>query len=96
MPKHQKVVYRDNIQGLTKPAFERIARKAGVKSMTGLMTEELRGITKVEMENILRVANNVRGHRRAKTISADDIAYGIDQEHDTHVTYSKKMGTKHC
>jgi len=48
------------------------------------------------MEKIIQIADNARDSRKARTLSAEDIAYGIDQAHDTHVTYSSKMGTKHC
>ena len=36
-------VLRDNIQGITKPAIRRLARRGGVKRMSGLIYEETRG-----------------------------------------------------
>jgi histone H4 len=75
--RHRKVL-RDNVQGLTKPALQRIARKAGVKSMSGLMYEELRVVTKVYMENILKNAVTYTEHRRARTINEDDVGRAIE------------------
>ena len=37
---------RDNIQGVTKPAIRRLARRGGVKRMSGLIYEETRGVLK--------------------------------------------------
>ncbi|KAK7880476.1 hypothetical protein WMY93_032883 [Mugilogobius chulae] len=39
---HRKVL-RDNIQGITKPAIRRLARRGGVKRISGLIYEETRG-----------------------------------------------------
>ena len=40
--RHRKVL-RDNIQGITKPAIRRLARRGGVKRISGLIYEETRG-----------------------------------------------------
>ena len=42
--RHRKVL-RDNIQGITKPAIRRLARRGGVKRISGLIYEETRGVT---------------------------------------------------
>ncbi len=44
--RHRKVL-RDNIQGITKPAIRRLARRGGVKRISGLIYEETRGVLKV-------------------------------------------------
>ena len=38
--RHRKVL-RDNIQGITKPAIRRLARRGGVKRISGLIYEEV-------------------------------------------------------
>ena len=38
--RHRKVL-RDNIQGITKPAIRRLARRGGVKRISGLVYEEV-------------------------------------------------------
>ena len=53
--RHRKVL-RDNIQGITKPAIRRLARRGGVKRISGLIYEETRGVLKVFLENVIRVA----------------------------------------
>ena len=48
--RHRKVL-RDNIQGITKPAIRRLARRGGVKRISGLIYEETRGVLKVTFIN---------------------------------------------
>jgi len=49
--RHRKVL-RDNIQGITKPAMRRLARRGGVKRISGLIYEETRGVLKVMSAHI--------------------------------------------
>ena len=51
--RHRKVL-RDNIQGITKPAIRRLARRGGVKRISGLIYEETRGVLKVRHLRIRR------------------------------------------
>ena len=44
--RHRKVL-KDNIQGVTKPAIRRLARRGGVKRISGMVYEETRGVLKV-------------------------------------------------
>ena len=44
--RHRKVL-RDNIQGITKPAIRRLARRGGVKRISGLIYEETRALLMV-------------------------------------------------
>ena len=53
--RHRKVL-RDNIQGITKPAIRRLARRGGVKRISGLIYEETRGVLKVFLESVIRDA----------------------------------------
>ena len=41
------MVLRDNIQGMTKPAIRRLARRAGVNKISGLIYEETREVLRV-------------------------------------------------
>ena len=53
--RHRKVL-RDNIQGLTKAAISRLARRGGVKRICGFIYEEVRGVLMVFLENVIRDA----------------------------------------
>ena len=63
--RHRKVL-RDNIQGITKPAIRRLARRGGVKRISGLIYEEPRGVLKVFLENVI---HDVELPRTAKSRS---------------------------
>ncbi|KAG6464553.1 hypothetical protein O3G_MSEX014595 [Manduca sexta] len=67
--RHRKVL-RDNIQGITKPAIRRLARKGGVKRISGLIYEETRGVLKVFFENVIRDAVTYTEHAKRKTVTA--------------------------
>lgn len=70
--RHRKIL-RDNIAGITKPALLRVLRRAGVKRVSGLMYEELRGVLKVWMENIVRDTVIFTEHARRKTVQLQDL-----------------------
>ncbi len=74
--RHQKVL-RDNIHGITKPAIRRMARRGGVKRISGLIYEEIRGVLKVFMEHILKDAVTYTEHARRKTVSTMDVVYSF-------------------
>jgi histone H4 len=46
---------RENIQGITKPAIRRLARRGGVKRISGDIYEEIRGVLRHFLENVIRV-----------------------------------------
>jgi len=78
--KRHRKVHRDNIQGITKPAIRRLARRAGVKRIDGLIYEETRGVLKVFLENIIRDAITFTEHAKRKTVSHVDILYGLQRQ----------------
>jgi histone H3 len=77
--RHRKVL-RDNIQGITKPAIRRLARRGGVKRISGLIYEETRGVLKVFLENVIRDAVTYTEHGRRKTVSALDVVYALKRQ----------------
>ncbi|KAL6527814.1 hypothetical protein OROMI_029625 [Orobanche minor] len=65
--RHHKVL-RDNIQGITEPAIRHLARRGGVKRITGLIYEATRGVLKIFLENVIREAVTYTEHARRKKI----------------------------
>jgi histone H4 len=45
--------------GITKPAIRRLARRGGVKRISGLIYEETRGVLKIFLENVRYVQFSV-------------------------------------
>jgi len=73
-------VVRENIQGITKPAIRRLARRGGVKRLSGLIYDESRSVLKVMLENVVRDAVTYTEHARRKTVTALDVVYALKRQ----------------
>jgi histone H4 len=69
--KHRNVL-KDNTQEITKPAIRRLARRGGVKRISGLIYEETRGTFPVFMKTFISDAVTYTEYLRRKTLSAID------------------------
>lgn len=78
--KRHRRVLRDNIQGITKPAIRRLARRGGVKRISGLVYEEIRGVLREFLQNTIRDAVFYTEHARRKTVTAMDIVYALKRQ----------------
>ena len=81
--KRHRLVLRDNIQGITKPAIRRLARRGGVKRMSGIIYEETRGILKLYLENVIRDVVTYTEHAKRKTVTALDVVYALKRRGQT-------------
>ena len=70
----------DNIQGITKPAIRRLARRGGVKRISGLIYEETRGALKVFLENAIHNAITYTEHAKRKTVTAMDVVHALKRQ----------------
>ena len=82
------------MQGITKPAIRRLARRGGVKRISGLIYEETRGVLKVIsipcyyyftllkvfLENVIRDAVTYTEHAKRKTVTAMDVVYALKRQ----------------
>ena len=59
--RHRKVM-RDNILGITKPAIRRLARRGGVKRISGLIYDETRSVLKTFLDGVVRDAVTYTEH----------------------------------
>ncbi|KAG2441581.1 hypothetical protein HXX76_003202 [Chlamydomonas incerta] len=80
--RHRKVL-RDNIQGVTKPAIRRLARRGGVKRISGLIYEEVRTVLKTFLENVIRDSVTYTEHARRQTVTALDVIYALKRQNRT-------------
>lgn len=71
------------IQGVTKPAIRRLARRGGVKRISGLIYEETRGVLKVFLENIIKDSVVYMEHARRKTLTARDVVFALKHQGKT-------------
>ncbi|KXJ21799.1 Histone H4 [Exaiptasia diaphana] len=88
--RHRKIL-RDNIQGITKPAIRRLARRGGVKRISGLIYEETRGVLKVFLENVIRDAVTYTEHAKRKTVTAMDVKAKKPQKPALHPPYKEMI-----
>ncbi|RYG46763.1 hypothetical protein EON67_09190 [archaeon] len=65
---------------LQKPAIRRLARRGGVKRISGLIYDETRGVLKVFLENVIRDAVTYTEHARRKTVTALDVVYALKRQ----------------
>ena len=77
--RHRKVL-RNEIQGVTKPAIRRLARRGGVKRISGHIYEETRGVLKVFMKDVLRDVTTYTAHARRKTVTAMDVVHALKRQ----------------
>ena len=93
VPKRQRKVVRDSIQGITKPAIRRLARRGGVKRISGLIYEETRGVLKVFLENVIRDAVTYTEHARRKTVTAMDVVFALKKNGRTLYGFGGPTGS---
>jgi histone H4 len=84
--RHRKVL-RDNIQGITKPAIRRLARRGGVKRVSNLVYEETRGVLRVFLTKTIADAVSYTENGRRKTVSAMDVVYALKRNGRTLYGY---------
>ena len=77
--RHKKAL-RDSIQGITKGAIRKLARRGGVKRISGLIYEETRGVLKVFLENVIRDAITYTEHAKRMTVTAADVIYALKRQ----------------
>merc|ERR1719515_453072 len=75
-----KSLRESSMMGITKPAIRRLARRGGVKRISGLIYEETRGVLKSFLENVLRESITNTEHARRKTVTALDIVYALKRQ----------------
>lgn len=81
--KRHRKVWRDSIQGITRPAIRRLARRGGVKRISGLIYDEIRTTLKVFIEKVMHDVVAVVENARQKTVSAKAVVYALKRQGKT-------------
>ena len=71
---------RDNFQGITKPAIRRLARRGGVKRISGLIYDETRSVLKLFLESVIRDSVTYTEHAKRKTVTSLDVIYALKRQ----------------
>ncbi|GMF30595.1 unnamed protein product [Phytophthora lilii] len=77
--RHRKIL-RDCIQGVSKPAIRRLARRAGVVRISGLIYHETRAVLRVYLTNLIRDAVTYAEHANRKTVACMDVVYALKRQ----------------
>jgi histone H3/H4 len=85
---------RDNIQGITNAAIQRLAYTAGITTMTGDSYEEIRGILKAKLEIVLRKIVTYLEYYRKITIDEYMVAASISPKMWSSEPKAKSCGIK--
>lgn len=85
------------MEGITRPSITRLARRAGIKSVSDECFDSIRNIVDQKLNEILLAALLVNSEHQTKTLMPDDIyealylnGYNIAQSSDLGVTTCAK------
>lgn len=73
----------DAQKGVTKPAIRRLARRGGVKRISGGVYEETRNVLRAFLSDIIHDAVSYTEHGRRKTVTAMDVLYALKRRGKT-------------
>ncbi|KAI2620092.1 histone-fold-containing protein [Hypoxylon sp. NC1633] len=76
LKRHRKIL-RDNIQGITKPAIRRLARRGGVKRISAQIYDEVRIALKARLEEIISTCVVYTQYRQRKTVTIHDVLFSL-------------------
>lgn len=76
-------VSKDNIRGITNPAIRRLARRGGVKRISGNVYEATRRYLKTFLESVVKDAITYAQHSRRKTVSVSDVLHALKRQNQT-------------
>lgn len=80
--RHRRVL-RDTVAGITRPAIRRLARRGGVKRLSGLVYDETRGVLRVFLKGVVQDAVAYAAHAQRKTVTAVDVLYALKRQGHT-------------
>lgn len=78
--RHNKKALRSAIMGITKPAIRRLARRGGVKRISGLIYEEARNVLKGFLKAVIKDTITYTEHAKRKTVTALDVVYALKRQ----------------
>ena len=81
------------MDGITKPSLTRLARRAGVKSLSEDCFDTVRNLIGMKLSEVLKIVSIVNSEHQTKTIMASDIYealhllnYNVTQSNDLNVS----------
>ena len=84
---HHKRVGRSSLEGITKPAIRRLARRGGVKRISSFIYDDTRQVLKGFLESVVKDSVTYCEHARRKTVTASDVIYSLKRQGRTLYGY---------
>jgi histone H3/H4 len=85
----------DNICDITKPSITRLARRAGVKSVSDDCFNSIRHLISNHLDELIQASLIVNSEHQTKTLMSEDI-YDAFSLIGQNVTQSSDLGTTTC
>jgi len=79
----------DAIRGISNPALRRLARRGGVKRISGLIYDEVRVVLRDWLQGVVKDAIVYMEHGRRKTVMASDVVNALKKRGDTMYGYGQ-------
>jgi histone H3/H4 len=83
------------MEDITKPSITRLARRAGVKSVSDECFHSIRKIISNHLDEIIEASLVVNSERQTKTLMSDDV-YDAFSLIGKNITQSSDLGTSTC
>merc|ERR1712025_525488 len=78
--RHSRKTNRPLLEGVTKPAIRRLARRGGVKRISFFIYDYTRDILKGFLGSVIRDAITYTEHAKRKTVTAMDVVYALKRQ----------------
>ena len=75
--KRLKKVLKDNVKGITRGSIRRLARRGGVKRISGELYDEVRDVLKTFVDGVVRDAVAYTEHAKRRTVTAVDVVNAL-------------------
>merc|ERR1712064_110096 len=78
--RHSRKANKPLLEGITKPAIRRLARRGGVKRISFFIYDYTRDILKGFLSGVIRDAITYTEHAKRKTVTAMDVVYALKRQ----------------
>ena len=78
--RHSRKTRRPVLEGVTKPAIRRLARRGGVKRISFYIYDYTREVLKGFLTGVVRNAITYTEHAKRKTVTAMDVVYALKRQ----------------
>lgn len=72
--------HRSAIEGVTKPAIRRLARRGGVKRISFGIYKEIRDVLEKFLGDVVRDSITYTEHAKRRTVTAMDVVYALKRQ----------------